>query len=286
MRRRIIYFLTIALLFFGVNFFVWNAKSQTNPFTMEQILNAITRITETSVNERKVLSDKILEDVRQRGVDFPLTKENESTLRFWGATDELIKAIRQNSPPLPTPIPTPVPIPSYNDILKAYSGKQYNQAVSLAKIRLSENPKESQTLAVLAQSYFITDDFSAFDDFASQAIETGGSLEFPLTHHHAFHLNSLHRVTLVLTEQNISFYPRNEELPPNSICPNPMFTVDLNQLVSAELVGNLSNEIYLKLIFTKATNSKKTMTIRFADRESYFVKGKKTKGIVSYTKTN
>jgi len=38
--------------------------------------------------------------VRSRGVDFPLTAENETLLRNEGATDELIKAIRQYSPKL------------------------------------------------------------------------------------------------------------------------------------------------------------------------------------------
>ncbi len=110
MRRQTLYLVTITLLFFGANFFGWNIGSQTKPLTMGQILRAIASVNQAKGNQKKVLSEKILNDVRQRKVDFPLTKENETLLRNEGATDELIETIRENSPPLPTPIPTPKPI--------------------------------------------------------------------------------------------------------------------------------------------------------------------------------
>ena len=110
MQSRIIYFLTIIILFFGANFLVAHIASQTKPFTMRQILNAVASITEMQGSQKKILTDKILNDIRQRKVDFPLTKENEKLLRDEGAGNEIIEAIRQNSPPLPTPIPTPTPI--------------------------------------------------------------------------------------------------------------------------------------------------------------------------------
>src|SRR5262245_15813183 len=102
MRRRTFYLIAISLLFFGSSFFVSNSLSQNTPFTMGQILRAIASVNQATGNQKKVLSDRILADIRRRKVDFSLTKENEKLLRDEGATNELIETIRQNSPSLPT----------------------------------------------------------------------------------------------------------------------------------------------------------------------------------------
>lgn len=105
MQRRKVFYIAVILLFFGVNLFVPKTGSQNKPFTIGQILRAIASINQERGNKKKLLSDKIIGDVRQRKVDFPLTKENETLLRNEGATDELINVIRQSSPPPPTASP-------------------------------------------------------------------------------------------------------------------------------------------------------------------------------------
>ncbi len=86
---------------------MWNIQSQTVPLTMRQILNAVAAMNETPDKYKKKATDKILKDVRQRGVDFSLTKENEALLRTEGATDEIIEAIRQKMLPVSTTTPNP-----------------------------------------------------------------------------------------------------------------------------------------------------------------------------------
>lgn len=98
MQRRAIYFLTFALLFLGANFYIAHIASQTKPFTMEQIRRAL-----AAIKEKRITEIKVIRDIRSNKVDFPLTKENEKLLRDEGASDELIEAIRQNSPLLSTP---------------------------------------------------------------------------------------------------------------------------------------------------------------------------------------
>jgi len=116
MKKLIVSFSVIAGMFAGVIHFQTVVFSQTKPFTIGQILRAIS----TPSRDKKALYKKIANDVRNRGVDFPLTAENETLLRNEGATEELIEAIRQQSPKLkptptsaatPTPMRTPVPTP-------------------------------------------------------------------------------------------------------------------------------------------------------------------------------
>ena len=71
----------------------------------------------------------IITQIKQRKVDKPLTKDREDDLRQAGATDEMIDAIRANSPALTvTPSPTPTPVPSIVDL-----GDVTNRATDLVK---------------------------------------------------------------------------------------------------------------------------------------------------------
>jgi formylglycine-generating enzyme required for sulfatase activity len=138
MQRRITYFLTISLLFFGANFLVSRIASQTNPFSLRQMLNAV-----ASVKEGRIPQSKIISDIRKRKVDFQLTKENEKLLRDEGASDEIIEAIRQNSPPLPKPIPTakpslspvstPTPTPQTTPNV---GGKEFKNSIGMEFVRI------------------------------------------------------------------------------------------------------------------------------------------------------
>ena len=53
----------------------------------------------------------LISAINQRKVDKPLTADREDDLRQAGATDDLIAAIKTNSPPLQKPIETPSPTP-------------------------------------------------------------------------------------------------------------------------------------------------------------------------------
>lgn len=109
MKNSIFSFLVITTLFLLIAFYQGGVSSQTKPFTIGQILRAIASINEATGSRKKLISDKIISDVQNRRVDFPLSKENETLLRNEGATDALIETIRRNSPPLPTLTPTPKP---------------------------------------------------------------------------------------------------------------------------------------------------------------------------------
>jgi tetratricopeptide (TPR) repeat protein len=70
---------------------------------------AIASSKKVSQRDKKSHYSDIFNAIRQRKVDFPLTKENEELLRKEGATDEFIEVIRKNSPPLILPTPTQLP---------------------------------------------------------------------------------------------------------------------------------------------------------------------------------
>lgn len=154
MQKRIIYFLTVFVLFFGANFFIGHIASQTEPFSMRQMLNAV-----ASVKEGRVPQSRIISDIRKRKVDFQLTKENEKLLRDEGATNEIIEAVRQNSPPLPTPTikrtPSPTPSPSpvssdgdasfYNKRgIDFFNKREYDKAIADYNRAIELNPRYYQ----------------------------------------------------------------------------------------------------------------------------------------------
>lgn len=112
MQKIILNFSAIIGLIFSVSLFAPHVFSQTKPFTFGQVLRAIASINEVPPKVKRLRYDKILRDIRQRKVDFPLTKENEEFLRNEGATVELIEVIRKNSPPLKVQTPTPVSFPA------------------------------------------------------------------------------------------------------------------------------------------------------------------------------
>lgn len=62
--------------------------SQEKPLTIDQVSRAIA----TFRNDKKLL-EKIISDVRSRGVDFLLTAENNTRLRKEGASDEIFHVI-------------------------------------------------------------------------------------------------------------------------------------------------------------------------------------------------
>ena len=91
---------------------VWSA-TQTAPLTLAQVLTGLQ--TQGTTPETRTLTARnrfIAQRIRERGVTFRLTLEFESELRNAGASDELLKAIRENSPAKPVP---PAPKPAESD---------------------------------------------------------------------------------------------------------------------------------------------------------------------------
>lgn len=73
------------------------AAAQEKPFTMGQLLRAISTVNEKTGPEKAKLLRRIAADVKARGVDFPLTKDYEKLLRDEGANNQLIDAIRRKA---------------------------------------------------------------------------------------------------------------------------------------------------------------------------------------------
>lgn len=170
-----------------------------------------------------------------------------------------------------------------SEALGAYSRKQYDRAINVAKTLVAVDAEHSQALTVLAESYFMRDDFASFIKFGSQAIDAGGSVEVSLKHHHEFFVTTnMHAVRLVIDAQSVTYDPQVTQLPAGSICPNPPFKVSLAILGGAEVSGNRQNEIYVRLTFVDPNKPKKSNSLRFGDRESYFVKEMKNKGPIRY----
>ncbi len=108
MKRKLPVILLIGLILTSVWQIADNISAQDRPLTLAEILTGLQTQEQTAETRTLAARNKfIAQRVRQRGVSFALTKEREKDLRDAGATNELIKAIRKNSPALPTPTPTP-----------------------------------------------------------------------------------------------------------------------------------------------------------------------------------
>ncbi len=152
---------------------------------------------------------------------------------------------------------------------EALSRRQYDRAISLARTLRTANPKDSQALTILAQTNFMKNDFNSFRESAIQAINAGGSLEFPLRHHHGFVGSSMHLVKLVLTAQTITFDP---QVATQGNCSYKLFTVSLQALgnVERKYIGSErtnAQHLYLGLVFVDPNNPKKTNTLNLYDWE-------------------
>jgi len=127
--RSLISTTAITMLLCGVLIVTVNAQSK---LTYPEINTALqTKLPNSSLpfKNKVELVKWIITQVRQRKVDKPLTKDREDDLRQAGATEELIDAIKANSPSLTaTPSPTPTPLPSIVDL-----GDVTNRATNLVK---------------------------------------------------------------------------------------------------------------------------------------------------------
>ncbi len=94
MKKMIVSFIILTALFAAFTHFQTIVSSQTKtPFTIDKILGSL-----IAIKKKQATFQKIIDDIKIQGVDFPLTAENEKRLRKKGATNKLIEAIRQHSP--------------------------------------------------------------------------------------------------------------------------------------------------------------------------------------------
>jgi hypothetical protein len=70
---------------------------QTAPLTYGDIITALSARLPAGMTKQQLV-ENLIQDVRKRGVDRPLTQDIEDLLRQAGATTNLINAIRQNEP--------------------------------------------------------------------------------------------------------------------------------------------------------------------------------------------
>ncbi len=94
------------LLFCDLAFF--NVEAQTRPLTYPELITALqSKLPNQVFSTRSEMITWVITQIRSRKVDKPLTKDREDDLRQAGATEELIDAIRANSPAIVMTTPTP-----------------------------------------------------------------------------------------------------------------------------------------------------------------------------------
>lgn len=113
------------------------ASAQADPLTYPEIVTALQSKLPNSVFRTKAqLIAWVITQIRQRKVDKPLTKDREDDLRQAGATEELIRAIKANSPN----VVVPTPDNSAVDI-----GDLAQRAVNLVKPEYTEEARKAGT---------------------------------------------------------------------------------------------------------------------------------------------
>ena len=96
------WFLVVLILISGISF------GQTGKLTYPMLITALNAKLPKGMTRQNLIT-KLIDDVKKRGVDKPLTPDREDDLRQAGATNELIDAIRSNSPSTPKATPTVTP---------------------------------------------------------------------------------------------------------------------------------------------------------------------------------
>jgi hypothetical protein len=82
---------------------LWAAQKSSKPITKDEVISLL---------KGEVPSPRIAELVRERGTSFAVTRQTETQLREAGATEELLKALRQAAPRAATPSRPPTRPPA------------------------------------------------------------------------------------------------------------------------------------------------------------------------------
>jgi hypothetical protein len=165
-------------------------------------------------------------------------------------------------------------------IQQSFDSRNYSGAVSSAQELLSLDGKNKDALRLMAQSYFLTNEFEKFEATAKDVIDGGGSVQVQLNHHHSMG-SGLHPVMLGLSAGLFSFDPETSD---RAVCNYKAFTIPVAAILHVEATRNKNNEFYLNLKMSDAKNPKKVLNFNFTDLESHFVEAQKEGGgIISYT---
>ena len=144
MKRNLTFIFLIGLILSSFWQMADNISAQQKPLTMAQILTGLQTAGKTAETKTLAARNKYIANrVSQTGASFPLTAEREQDLREAGATDELIEAIRQNSPPIPTPTKstptpktsTPVSTPTPKST-PTVSGKEMKNSIGMEFVKI------------------------------------------------------------------------------------------------------------------------------------------------------
>jgi hypothetical protein len=162
----------------------------------------------------------------------------------------------------------------------AFSNRNYTSAITSAHYLLAVDRKNKDALKLIAESYFLTDDFQAFETAAVDTLDVGGDIQLRLNHHHVIG-SQLHPVSLTISAKTLSFDP---ELSKGTFCEYKAFTNPVETLEHAELTQNKYNELYLDLRIRDPKNHR-ILNLRFTDLEAHFVATQKVAfgGVLGYT---
>lgn len=137
-QRPAIFVFAAAILFGG---FMTVAAQPQDPITYPELNTALqTKLPNQSFANKSELINWLVNQIRRRKMDKPLTKDREDDLRQAGATDELIAVVKSNSPPVVLATPTPVPTPSVVDL-----GELLPRAIDLVRPEYSEAARQAGT---------------------------------------------------------------------------------------------------------------------------------------------
>ena len=135
-REKRIFLLTVGTVLIGMIALFWQISStvsQTKPLTIAQIYTFLNSGKDENGKKWTIAerNKRAVRDVKKVGVNFALTADNESGLREAGATNELIEAIRQNSPTI-KPTQTPIIKPT-----QTTGGREIKNSIGIEFVRIS-----------------------------------------------------------------------------------------------------------------------------------------------------
>jgi len=160
-----------------------------------------------------------------------------------------------------------------------YASRNYPSVIGSAPELLSVDRNNKDALRLLAQSYFLTNDFEKFKASAKDVLDAGGYIQIQLNHHHLGYF--LHPVMLSISANSLSFDPQTSD---KVHCSYKPFSNPVAAIVQVALSERGNNELFLNLRIQDPRNPKKVLNLNFADLESHFVEAQKgAGGIIAYT---